>query len=130
MIRLFLAFTSFLPLKTNHSFGSFIGYLLYLFNSEAKSVSKQNLEICFPSLSELELKTLLKKVLTETGKGLTESGLIWNQNFTDNAKLIRNINGEHYLDSSKKTILLVPHMGCWEITGRVLAEKKKGDLHV
>jgi len=124
MIRLFLAFTSFLPLKTNHSFGSFIGYLLYLFNSEAKSVSKQNLEICFPSLSELELKSLLKKVLTETGKGLTESGLIWNQNFTDNAKLVRNINGEHYLDSSKKTILLVPHIGCWEITGRVLAEKR------
>jgi Kdo2-lipid IVA lauroyltransferase/acyltransferase len=125
MIRFFLAFTSLLPLKTNHSLGSFIGYLLYLFNSEAKSVSKQNLEICFPGLSELELKSLLKKVLIETGKGLTESGLIWNQNFTDNAKLVRNINGEHYLDSSKKTILLVPHMGCWEITGRVLAEKRK-----
>ena len=125
MIRLFLAFTSLLPLKINHLFGSFIGYLLYLLNSESKSVSKQNLEICFPGLSELELKSLLKKVLTETGKGLTESGLIWNQNFTDNAKLIRNINGEHYLDSSKKTILLVPHIGCWEITGRVLAKKRK-----
>ena len=125
MIRLFLGFCYLLPLKVNHSFGSFIGYLLYLFNSEAKSVSKQNLEICFPGLSELELKSLLKKVLTETGKGLTESGLIWNQNFTDNAKLVRNINGEHYLDSSIKTILLVPHMGCWEITCRVLAEKRK-----
>jgi Kdo2-lipid IVA lauroyltransferase/acyltransferase len=125
MIRLFLAFTSLLPLKVNHSLGSFIGYLLHLFNSEAKSVSKQNLEICFPGLSELELKSLLKKVLIETGKGLSESGLIWNQNFTDNAKLVRNIYGERYLDSSKKTILLVPHMGCWEITGRVLAEKRK-----
>ena len=79
MIRLFLAFTSLLPLKINHLFGSFIGYLLYLLNSESKSVSKQNLEICFPGLSELELKSLLKKVLTETGKGLTETGLIWNQ---------------------------------------------------
>ena len=125
MIRLFLAFTSFLPLKSNHSFGSFIGYLLYLSNSEAKNVSKQNLKICYPGLSELEIKSLLKKVLIETGKGLTESGLIWNQNFKDNSKLIRNINGEHYLDSSRKTILLVPHMGCWEITGRVLAEKRK-----
>jgi len=125
MIRLFLAFCSLLPLKVNHAFGSFIGYLLYLSNSEAKNVSKQNLKICFPGLSELEIKSLLKKVLIETGKGLTESGLIWNQNFKDNSKLIRNINGEHYLDSSRKTILLVPHMGCWEITGRVLAEKRK-----
>ena len=125
MIRLFLAFCSLLPLKVNHAFGSFIGYLLYLSNSEAKNVSKQNLKICYPGLSELEIKSLLKKVLIETGKGLTESGLIWNQNFKDNSKLIRNINGEHYLDSSRKTILLVPHMGCWEITGRVLAEKRK-----
>ena len=125
MIHLFLAFCSLLPLKVNHAFGSFIGYLLYLSNSEAKNVSKQNLKICFPGLSELEIKSLLKKVLIETGKGLTESGLIWNQNFKDNSKLIRNINGEHYLDSSRKTILLVPHMGCWEITGRVLAEKRK-----
>ena len=125
MIRLFLAFCSFLPLRVNHLFGSFIGHLLYVFNSEAKSVSKQNLEICFPSLSEDNLKILLKKVLAETGKSLTESGLIWNQNFNMNAKLIRNINGEHHLNNSKQTILLVPHMGCWEITGRVLAEKRK-----
>jgi Kdo2-lipid IVA lauroyltransferase/acyltransferase len=125
MIRLFLTFCSLLPLKVNHSFGSFIGYLLYLFDSDAKNVSKQNLEICFPNLSDNDLKILLRKVLKETGKGLTESGLIWNQKFTDNAKLIRNINGEHYLYNSKKTILLVPHMGCWEITGRVLAEKRK-----
>jgi Kdo2-lipid IVA lauroyltransferase/acyltransferase len=125
MIRLFLAFCSLLPLKHNHHLGSFIGYLLYVLNSDAKSVSKQNLKICFPNLSDLDLKLLLRKVLIETGKGLTESGLIWNQNFKDNAKLIRNINGEQHLDSSNKTILLVPHMGCWEITGRALAEKRK-----
>ena len=29
------------------------------------------------------------------------------------------------LTVQKKTILLVPHIGCWEITGRVLAEKRK-----
>jgi KDO2-lipid IV(A) lauroyltransferase len=71
------------------------------------------------------LKALLKKSLIETGKNLTESGLIWNQSFKENANLIRNINGEQYLNNSKKTILLVPHIGCWEITGRVIAEKRK-----
>ncbi len=125
MIRFFLAFCSLLPLKANHSFGSFLGRLLYSFNSDAKNVSKQNLEICFPNLNQDDLQVLLKKVLVETGKNLTESGLIWNQSFKDNAKLIRNIYGEDYLKNSKKTILLVPHIGCWEITGRVLAEKRK-----
>ena len=125
MIRLFLAFCSLLPLRANHSFGAFLGQLLFIFNSDAKNASKQNLEICFPNLSPGELRKLLKKVLVETGKSLTESGLIWNQSFEENAKLIRNIHGENYLESPKKTILLVPHLGCWEITGRVIAEKRK-----
>ena len=125
MIRLFLAFCSLLPLRANHSFGAFLGQLLFIFNSDAKNASKQNLEICFPNLSPGELRKLLKKVLIETGKSLTESGLIWNQSFKENSKLIRNIHGENYLESPKKTILLVPHIGCWEITGRVIAEKRK-----
>ena len=125
MIRLFLAFCSFLPLRANHSFGAFLGKLLFIFSSDAKNASKQNLKICFPSLNEGDLQNLLKKVLIETGKNLTESGLIWNQSFKENSNLIRNIYGEKYLDSSEKTILLVPHIGCWEITGRVIADKRK-----
>ena len=125
MIRLFLSLCSILPLKINHLFGKLIGQLLYLFDSDAKKVSSQNIEICFPELTKQEQQTLVKKALIHTGKNLTESGLIWNQNFSDNANYVQKINGDHYLDSSKKTILLVPHIGCWEITGRVLADSRK-----
>ena len=110
MIRFFLAFCSFLPFKANHYFGTFLGILLYVLNTDAKNVSKQNLEICFPNLNQADLEKLLKKVLIETGKNLTESGLIWNQSFKENAGLVRNIYGEHYLESTQKTILLVPHI--------------------
>ena len=125
MIRLFLAFCSLLPLKANHSFGAFLGHLLFIFNSDVKNATSQNLKICFQNLDKDNQKALLKKSLIETGKNLTESGLIWNQSFIENVNLIRNIHGEQYLDDSKKTILLVPHIGCWEITGRVVAEKRK-----
>ena len=125
MIRLFLAFCSFLPLKANHSFGAFLGHLLFIFNSDVKNATSQNLKICFQNLDKDNQKALLKKSLIETGKNLTESGLIWNQSFKENVNLIRKINGEKYLKDSKKTILLVPHIGCWEITGRVVAEKRK-----
>tara|TARA_B110000967_G_scaffold208610_1_gene261397 strand:- start:2410 stop:3255 length:846 start_codon:yes stop_codon:yes gene_type:complete len=125
MTRFFLSLCSILPLKINHSFGALIGNLLYLLGTETKKVSAQNIDICFPELAVTERKILLKKSLINTGKNLTESGLIWNQSFSKNAKYITKINGEHYLDSSKKTILLVPHIGCWEITGRVLAASRK-----
>ena len=125
MIRLFLSLCSILPLKINHIFGALIGKLLYIFGSEAKKVSVQNVEICFPELSLKDQKSLVKNALIHTGKNLTESGLIWNQSFSKNVNYVRDFNGEHYLDNQKKTILLVPHIGCWELTGRVLANTRK-----
>jgi len=125
MIRLFLSLCSILPLKINHIFGALIGKLLYIFGSETKKVSAQNIKICFPELSSADQDSLVKNALIHTGKNLTESGLIWNQSFSKNANYVTDFNGEHYLDNSKKTILLVPHIGCWELTGRVLANSRK-----
>jgi len=125
MIRLFLSLCSILPLKINHIFGSLIGKLLYIVDSEAKKISAQNIKICFPELSIADQKSLVKNALIHTGRNLTESGLIWNQSFSKNSNYVTDFNGENYLDNSKKTILLVPHIGCWELTGRVLANSRK-----
>jgi len=125
MIRLFLSLCSILPLKINHIIGASIGKLLYIFGSEAKKVSVQNIKICFPELANKDQESLVRNALIHTGKNLTESGLIWNQSFSKNADYVSTFNGEHFLDNSKKTILLVPHIGCWELTGRVLANSRK-----
>ena len=124
MTGFFLSFCSYLPLKINHYLGAFIGQLLYLLNTDAKKVTKQNIAICFSELSKNEQRSLVKKSLIETGKNLTESSLIWNQSFSENAKHVRNIYGKNYLDTDETTILLVPHLGCWEITGRVIANTR------
>jgi len=121
MIRVFLFCCSLLPLRANHLLGSLIGKVLYLFNSDAKRVSVQNIALCFPELSQHEHDALVRQSLIETGKGLTESGWVWNVSFSDNAKYIRRFIGKEHLDGAEKTILLTPHMGCWEITGRVIA---------
>ena len=125
MIRLFLSLCSILPLKINHALGALLGKLLYFTGSDAKKISAKNIEICFPELAIKDRRLLLKNALIHTGKNLTESGLIWNQTFSKNASYVQKFNGEHYLDNGKKTILLVPHIGCWEITGRVLAKSRK-----
>jgi len=124
MTGFFLSFCSHLPLKLNHFLGAFIGYFLFLFNTDAKKVTLQNIAICFSELSNDERHSLVKKSLIETGKNLTESSLVWNQSFAENVKHIRNIHGASHLDTDEKTILLVPHLGCWEITGRVIANNR------
>jgi len=124
MTGFFLSFCSHLPLKLNHYLGALIGQLLYLLNTDAKKVTLQNISICFSELSKKEQHSLVKKSLIETGKNLTESSLIWNETFTENTKHISNIYGENHLDADENTILLVPHLGCWEITGRVIANNR------
>ncbi len=104
--------------------GGFVGLLIYAINSKSKKVATRNIDICFPKMSKVEKRILVKKSLIETGKNLTESALIWNQSFEQNKKYIRNIYGEQYMEQNNKTILLVPHIGCWEITGRVIALKR------
>ena len=108
----------------NHFAGSFVGLSIYLINSKSKKVATSNIDICFPEMSKFEKRLLVKKSLIETGKNLTESALIWNQSFDENEKYIRNIYGQQYMEQNNKTILLVPHIGCWEITGRVIALKR------
>ena len=125
MFHLFLSLCSILPLRINHIIGALIGKFLYIIGSEAKKVSAQNIKICFPELANKDRESLVKNALIHTGKNLTESGLIWNQSFSKNADYVSVFNGEHYLDNSKKTILLVPHIGCWELTGRVIANSRK-----
>jgi KDO2-lipid IV(A) lauroyltransferase len=121
MIKFILTFFSILPLRLNHLIGSLIGRYLYFTNSDSKKVVSKNIETCFPQLDKSEQQALIKKSLVETGKGLSESGFIWLRSFDDNAKHVVKTTGIENLNGSDPIILLVPHFGCWEITGRVLS---------
>ncbi len=112
-----------MPLRLNHLIGSLIGYYLYMSDSDSKKIVRKNIQVCFPKLAKAEQQDLIKKSLIETGKGLSESGFIWLRSFKDNARHITKTTGSEHLNSNQPVILLVPHFGCWEITGRVLSIK-------
>ncbi len=118
--KLFFLF-SIMPLPVNHFFGYLIGFFTYLFRTETKKVITKNIQLCFPGLSEKQRKSLIYKAHIENGKALTESSKIWLKSFEKNKKLIKSIKGIESLKSKKPVILMVPHYGCWEITGRIIA---------
>ena len=124
MIKFILTFFSILPLRLNHFIGAIIGRYLYFMNSDSKKVVSKNIQTCFPNLNETEQQNLVKRSLIETGKGLSESGFIWFNSFKNNATYITKTTGMAHLKSDSPVILLVPHFGCWEITGRVLSLTK------
>ncbi|MCH9746132.1 MAG: lysophospholipid acyltransferase family protein [Proteobacteria bacterium] len=121
MISIILKFFAIMPLRLNHLIGSWIGIYLYITNSHSKKVVSKNIKTCFAHLDKSRQQELIKKSLVEMGKGLSESGFIWLRSFKDNAKYIVKTIGIEHLKSEQPIILLVPHFGCWEITGRVLS---------
>lgn len=114
-----------MPLRLNHFIGTLIGRIMYITNSHSKLVVNKNIALCFPELNESEKQSLVKKSLIEMGKRLSESGFVWCNSFEHNAKHVTKIKGTEYLDGDQKTILLVPHFGCWEIAARVVSLYKK-----
>ena len=121
MVKLVLRLFSILPLPLNHFIGSIVGLYLYTVPSKSKRVVRTNVKLCFPDLNENDIKRLVKNSLIEAGKGFTELGFIWFNDFNNNSKYIKNIVGIEHINSEQPAILLVPHFGCWEITGRVIS---------
>lgn len=120
MIKTVAFILSILPLRINHLIGSIIGRILYLTKSKACSIVDKNIRLCLPYLPREEHEKLVRKNLIETGKNITECWLIWRNSISRNQKLIKATNGSHYLDSSRPTILLVPHFGCWELVAKAV----------
>lgn len=121
MIKFILWIFSIMPLRLNHWIGGLIGRYLYWSNSQSKRVAQKNIALCFTQLNPKQQQKLLKQSLIEVGKGISELGLILLNDFEKNTQLITQTTGMQHLKSDKPVILLVPHFGCWEITGRVVS---------
>lgn len=121
MVRFILWLFSIMPLRLNHFIGMLIGQYLYLTKSNSRVVVSKNIKLCFPKLSLEAQQILIKKSLIELGKSLSESGFIWFKDFDDNAKYVTKTIGIQHLKNDKAVILLVPHFGCWELTGRIVS---------
>jgi KDO2-lipid IV(A) lauroyltransferase len=109
-----------LPLRLNRQCGKLLGLIFYL-GGRTKHITQQNIVLCFPHLSSQKQQQLLKKTLAEIGKYTLENFFIWGRSFADNAKYITSTQGLECINTTRPTILLVPHFGGFEITGRVLS---------
>lgn len=110
---------SFLPLRATHAIGAGFGLLFYYLPNKTKLIASINIQRCFPKLDAIEHSQLLKKTLKETGKTLTEMGAMW---YWSTKKLQKYFyfDDENLLNaiiepSNKSTMILCPHLGCWEI---------------
>jgi len=114
-----LRLTALLPLSLLHRMGSGLGGLLSRFSNKIRLITRINLELCLPELSDDARETLMQESLRETGKTVFESGLVWLRPIDEILGLIkseRNIELLHNAVADNRGLIVIsPHLGNWEV---------------
>lgn len=122
--HLVLKLSAIAPLPLSHALGAFVGQRLYRSNSRAARITRHNLSLCFPQLSEAELEQWTLDSLKELGKGGAELGAMWQCTPERAEQLTHAVHGMELLEQARAenrgVMLAVPHFGCWEILGTYL----------
>lgn len=113
-----------LPFAVNRALASFIGTLLSWLPTQALTISKTNLAISYPALSEEERTRLARKSLVESIKNTFEIALFWrrpNQGLTRIVAVDGDAPLRQAVQDGKPIMILAPHLGCWEVLNFWLA---------
>lgn len=115
----FARLLAWMPPAAVHAIGAGFGYLGWWLNSRRTKISRTNIQLCYPQLSDGDRESLVKQSMIETGKTLFEVGMLWFWPLEKVDRLITRVTGMEYLqraiDENQGIILILPHHGTWEI---------------
>lgn len=116
LIRLF-RFLSLFPLPILHFIGIVLGRFVYWSSPKYRSRLKQNLR-------QANLLHFHSQAINQAGKSILELPFIW---CASNERIIKKVQTDNWdlvqsmLDQKKGLIILTPHLGCFELSGKNLA---------
>lgn len=117
---------SLIPLRLLRWVGRQMGELAWLLKTDARSVTQENLRICFPDLPGDQSSALAREHLHHLGMTALELGLVWRGSTRAVLKRFVRVTGHHHMEEAlargKGVILLGPHIGNWEALGIYLSE--------
>ncbi len=113
-----------LPYAIQMRIGALMGLLLYYVAPWRRTVTRVNIDLCFPELPPEERARMVRQCFIHAGMSLPETALCWWGTPQQLAPLGK-IDGLHHLQAAiargRGVILLSAHMTCLEIAGRLLA---------
>ncbi|HSD96994.1 MAG TPA: lysophospholipid acyltransferase family protein [Sulfuricaulis sp.] len=110
-----------LPLPVAHALGAVLGWLFLVIPNKRRRTAEINIELCFPEMSREARRRLLRRNMIESGKSVTEIGVLWTSNEKKIRRLVRRVSGKDTLEKaihrSRGLLLAAPHLGAWEMVG-------------
>lgn len=116
-----------LPLRLIHLLGALLGWLVYLFSPRYASRLRENLFASGICVDASACKALLRRAISEAGKGVTELAVIWGRPLEKVVPLVRHCDGWEHIEAAHAAkhgiIFLTPHLGCFEIAALYYAAR-------
>jgi KDO2-lipid IV(A) lauroyltransferase len=131
-IKLLIRFFALLPLPLVQAIGAFSGRIAWLLKADIAKYTALNLAACFPEMSDNEREVLGKRSMEQTFISMFEVGKSWILPVSKTLESIKNVkdsaNINSLLERGKGVIVIVPHLGNWEVLGVYLSQQYP--LHV
>ncbi len=113
-----------LPLHWNRFIGAVIGHIVWWCRGKTVKTSLENISKALPALSPEQHFAMTKTSIVETAKTAMESLCVWSQDYNTLSRYIISVENQSLLESKKDQqkglLVLVPHLGNWEIIGSFL----------
>lgn len=121
LVEILLYLLSLLPRKLSQRFGTLAGVINITLGSRSSRVTRANLELCLPGLTNniADTEEATRQSLIETGKTLMETPAVWLGDIERLDEWIQVVHNEallqEYLNDPAGLLVLLPHMGNWEL---------------
>ena len=102
-------------LKTCQRVGTAIGWISLITPNRNRSVTRKNIQLCYPEMSAEQQNRLVKDSLIETGKTFAEAGPMWKWNKDKLFSYIKNVQGEELLKKAHENRVLQLELALAEI---------------
>jgi len=127
LLSLLLRLIGKLPLRVLHAIGAGIGRLSLALRTRTAHNTSVNLRLVRPQLDDAAHAALLREVMEDSGRSVTEIAKIWGMDAERALGLVREVRGEALFDAAlaagKGVIIAAPHLGCWELLNYWLCRK-------
>lgn len=123
--RALLYVSAALPQRLVRFLASCAGWLAWQFNTTSRRITERNIAIAFPELPISEQRRLARASFRQLCRSVADIGPSWLWPAERLLDCVSSVVGEEHLHASaaegRGVIVLVPHLGNWELIGPYLA---------
>ena len=120
LIKWFVWFLGIIPFFVQRFLSKIVAFYLLVVPNHSAQITKLNIELAYPELSERQRLEIVRASLTDLGQKFFSLISTWvrpTQNSHRLVKVVSGLNTFQNTSAKKPTLILLPHIGNWELFG-------------